>query len=199
MPDFVVSAAVEGDLDEVVLRSIADYVGISVGSVFGRKGKPYLLRMLGGYNNAARFSPWVVLIDLDRNYDCAPTALANWLSDPADMMFLRIAVRAIESWLLADRDRIAALLSVSPQSISSDPDSLGDPKRYLVDIARNSPRSEVRTSLVPRPGSGRSVGISYNTKMIEFVTTGRWRIDYARRSSASLQRTLDRLRNLIEA
>src|SRR5580704_18765909 len=62
----VVSAAVEGDLDEVVLRKIGDHIGFSVGSVYGRAGKQHLLRALAGYNNAARFSPWIVILDLAR-------------------------------------------------------------------------------------------------------------------------------------
>jgi hypothetical protein len=198
MANAVVSAAVEGDLDEVVLRRMADHIGFSIGSVYGRKGKPYLLRTLDGYNNAARFTPWIVMLDLDRSHECAPSASAAWLPQPAEQMFLRIAVRAIEAWLLADRDRIAAMLGVSSQRISTDPDSLDDPKRHLVDLARNSNRAEVRASIVPRAGSGREVGPSYNAKMAEFVSAGSWRIDTARHSSASLQRTLDRLRELAE-
>ena len=191
-----VSAAVEGDLDEVVLRRIADHIGFSVGSVYGRKGKPYLLKTLAGYNNAARFTPWIVVLDLDRDYECAPAALTAWLPQPAQQMFCRITVRAIEAWLLADRDRVAAMLAISPQRISTDPDSLDDPKRHLVDLARNSNRAEIRTAIVPRAGSGRSVGSSYNAKMIEFVTAGRWRIDTARYNSASLQRALNTLQEL---
>ena len=37
----------------------------------GKKGKDGLLRNLDGYNRAARFSPWVVLVDLDHDADCA--------------------------------------------------------------------------------------------------------------------------------
>jgi hypothetical protein len=192
----VVSAAVEGDLDEVVLRSVAHHIGFSVGSVYGRKGKPYLLSTLSGYNNAARISPWITIIDLDRDHECAPRALTAWLPQPAKHMSCRIAVRAIEAWLLADRDRIAAMLAISPQRISSNPDSLDDPKRHVVDLARNSNRTEIRTSFVPRAGSGRSVGPSYNAKMADFVTAGRWRIDIARRYSSSLQRALNRLQHL---
>jgi hypothetical protein len=96
----IVSAAVEGDLDEVVLRKIADHIGFSVGSVYGRNGKPNLLRTLTGYNNAARFSPWVVIVDLDRDFECAPEGLAAWLPQPAERMFCRVAVRAIEAWIL---------------------------------------------------------------------------------------------------
>lgn len=192
----VVSAAVEGDLDEVVVRKIANHIGFSVGSVYGRKGKPHLLSTLAGYNNAARFSPWIVMLDLDRDYECAPKALASWLPQRAESMFCRVAVRAVEAWLLADRDQIAAMLGISVRRIPTEPDSLDDPKRRLVDLARQSNRAEIRASIVPRPGSGRAVGPTYNAKMIDFVTAGRWRINIARYTSASLQRALDKLQEL---
>jgi hypothetical protein len=192
----VVSAAVEGNLDEVVLRKIAEHVGFSIGSVYGLKGKPHLLKSLPGYNNAAQFAPWIVMLDLDRDYECAPEALAGWLPKPSGNMFCRVAVRAIESWLLADRDRIAAMLGIPVQRIPREPDSLDDPKRHLVDLARNSNRGEIKASIVPRPGSGRSVGPNYNAKLVDFVTAGRWRINTARYSSASLQRTLNKLQEL---
>jgi hypothetical protein len=196
MDGSVVSAAVEGDLDEVVLRKIGDHIGFTVGSVYGRKGKRHLLRTLAGYNNAARFASWIVMLDLDRDYECAPECLTAWLPQPAEKMFCRVAVRAVEAWLLADRDRIAAMLGIPAKRIPTKPDSLDDPKRHLVDLARNSSRAEIRASIVPRPGSGRAVGPSYNAKMIDFVTAGRWRINTARYSSTSLRRTLDRLQEL---
>jgi hypothetical protein len=119
MTTSIVSAAVEGDLDEVVLRTIADYTGFGIGTVYGRRGKPYLLKTISGFNNAARFSPWTVIIDLDHDYECAVSALAAWLPQPANQMFCRVVVRAIEAWLLADRDRIASMLAISPNAISS--------------------------------------------------------------------------------
>jgi hypothetical protein len=196
MATSVVSAAVEGDLDEVVLRKIADHVGISVGTVYGRKGKPHLLESIEGYNNAARFTPWVVVLDLDRDFECASEALKVWLPQRAEQMLFRVAVRAIEAWLLADRDHIAAILAISPKRIPTDPDSLDDPKRHLVDLARKSQRSEIISSIVPRDGSGRAVGPSYNAKMIDFVAAGHWRIEIARQNSSSLQRTMNRLQEL---
>jgi hypothetical protein len=192
----ILSAAVEGNLDEVVLRKIADYVGFSIGPVYGLKGKPHLLKSLLGYNNAAQFGPWIIILDLDRDYECAPEALTGWLPKPAENMYCRVAVRAIEAWLLADRDRIAEMLGISVQRIPREPDLLNDPKRHLVDLARKSNRGETKASIVPRPGSGRSVGPNYNAKMVDFVTAGRWRINTARSSSVSLQRTLDRLQEL---
>ena len=120
MAPSVASAAVEGDLDEVVLRTIANHIGFSVGLVYGRKGKSYLLKTLAGYNNAARFAPWIVMLDLDRDFACASAGLAVWLPQRAEKMFCRIAVRAIEAWLIADRDRIAAMLGISSRRISTD-------------------------------------------------------------------------------
>jgi hypothetical protein len=155
----VVSAAVEGDLDEVVLRRIGDHIGFSVGPVYGRTGKQHLLRALAGYNNAARFSPWIVMLDLDRDYECAPEGLTAWLPQRAENMFCRVPVRAIEAWLLADRDQVAAMLGISTKRITTEPDLLDDPKRHLVDLARISNRTEIRASIVPRSGSGRAVAI----------------------------------------
>jgi hypothetical protein len=102
----IVTGAVEGDLDEAVLRRIlADY-GITLGLVHGRRGKAFLLQCLNGYNNAAKFAPWVVLVDLDRDCVCATSCVRQWLNNPAPQMCFRIAVRSIEAWLLADRERL---------------------------------------------------------------------------------------------
>ncbi len=99
----IASAAVEGDLDEAVLLRLAAYAGISIGPVFGRKGKPYLRKKIGGYNQAARFSPWIVLVDLD-NDECAPSLRAEWIPNPSERMrFSRSSPRGGE--LAARRPR----------------------------------------------------------------------------------------------
>ena len=64
-----VSGAVEGILDEAVVRRLTADLGIHVGAVFGRSGKPHLKARIDGYNRAARFSPWVVVVDLDNDFD----------------------------------------------------------------------------------------------------------------------------------
>ena len=194
----VVTAAVEGDLDEALLRRILDHVGMSVRAVYGRKGKRFLLESINGYNNAARYAPWIVLVDLDRDCDCAPPCAQKWLATPSARMCFRVAVRAVEAWLLADRERLAQLLGVSVARLPTNPDCLDDPKRELINLARRSRRHAVRDELVPRQGSGRSVGPLYTTRMIEFLqdeTTG-WRLDQALRVSESLERCVLRLRNL---
>lgn len=203
----VVTGAVEGDLDEAVLRRLAEHVGASLGAVHGRKGKASLLHSIGGYNNAARYVPWAILVDLDRDCDCAPPCIQRWLPNPSRFMCFRIAVRAIESWLLADRERIAAWLKVrvarvplNPDALDMNPDALDNPKRALVDLARRSSSRTVRDALVPREGSGRSVGLLYTARMTEFVLSnnGGWRPGCAQRHSQSLSRCLGSLHRLVE-
>lgn len=184
-------------MDEALVRRIMDYVGISIRAVYGLKGKRFLLQSINGYNNAARYAPWIVLVDLDRDCDCAPPCAQKWLARPSTRMCFRIAVRAIEAWLLADRDRLAQLLGVNVAWLPANPDHLDDPKRELINLARRSPRRAVRDELIPRQGSGRSVGPLYTTRMIEFLqdeTTG-WRLNQALQVSESLKRCVLRVRS----
>lgn len=187
-----ITAAVEGVVDEAVLTRIAHHLGLRVGTVHGRQGKGDLLRALPGYNNAARFARWTVLIDLAKDCDCAPPCRERWLPTPSRQMVFRIAVRSIESWLLADRNRIAEFLGIRPSLVPSDPDRLEVPKGALVGLARRSRRDSVRTELVPREDSGRRIGTLYAARLIEFtedVANG-WRPDVASRFSESLARCL---------
>ena len=67
-----VAAAVEGLVDEAVALRLIRHAGAEPGSVYGRSGKAQLRKQISGYNNAARHAPWLVLVDLDRDEDCAP-------------------------------------------------------------------------------------------------------------------------------
>jgi hypothetical protein len=193
-----VNAAAEGDLDEAVLRSVARHAGISLGSVYGRKGKPHLLRSLAGFNNAAKFAPWIVVVDLDRDCDCAPPCVKKWLPAPSPRMCFRIAVRAIEAWLLADRERMAEWIGVKISQVPQNPEELADPKRELINLAKRSHRLSIKRELLPAANSDRTVGPLYTTRMIEFVenNTSGWRPPEAAKGSDSLARCLKRMSQL---
>jgi hypothetical protein len=197
--EVVVTGAVEGDIDEAVLRRVLKHIGLQLGDVYGREGKPKLLQRLSGYNNAARFSPWVVLIDLDRDCPCAPPCARAWLPEPSVQMSFRVAVRAVEAWLLADRERIASSLAVNLRRVPRNPDGLAQPKVELVNLARQSRSRTIREELVPRQGSGRTVGALYTTYLIAFVedAVSGWRPDQAANHSDSLRRCIHRLRSLL--
>jgi hypothetical protein len=194
-----ISAAVEGILDEAVFRRMVEDLEAMPGTVYGKLGKSFLLEKLQAYNRAARFSPWVILVDLDHDHDCAPPFKKSCLPNPAPFMCFRIAVREIESWLLADRERMAKFLGVNIHRIPHNPEELDSPKSAVVDLARRSRRRDVRENMVPRPGSGRKIGPAYTSVLIEFAGDAKegWRPHVAARESDSLNRCLHRLKGLI--
>ena len=194
MAETWVTGAVEGLVDEAVVRRLLLEAGLACTAVYGLEGKPALLQRLAGYNAAARFAPWLVLIDLDQDAACVPEFLEGVLPQPAPHMLLRVAVREIESWLLADPG-FARFLGVRPQAIPADPDAVDDPKRLVVNLARRSRRPTITRDLVPRPGAGRVVGPAYASRLIEFVTR-RWQPRRAAERSASLARCLTAIARL---
>lgn len=192
-----VFVAVEGLVDEAVARRLILHVGAEPAAVFGKKGKPDLLKKLNGYNNAARNTPWLVLIDLDGDADCASALRSRCLSDPAPFLCFRIAVRQVEAWLLADAETLARYLGVSRASIPSEPERLDNSKLEMVRLAGKSRNRAVRLDMTPRPESGRPVGPAYASRLMEYATRD-WRPEIAARRADSLRRAIACLRRLIE-
>lgn len=191
----IVSGAVEGPVDDAVVRRLLRETGHIVGPIHIKSGKSPLLAKLHGYDAAAQIAPWLVLVDLNGDAPCAALFVAEHLSAPSDHMLFRVAVRQVEAWLLADKRHFARFLRVSQARLSNDPDSLSNSKRVVVEVARHSSDRRVRQEMVPQPGSGRQVGPGYVARMIEFVEL-HWRVDEAELRSESLRRCLDRLRSL---
>ena len=196
----VVSGAVEGLVDEAILRRLLVRAGAKPGVIVGKHGKSFLKTRMDGFNEAAQVDPWVVLVDLDHDAECPSLVVDEWVPEPAPHMCFRIAVRAIESWLIADSTGLAEFLSVTASRIPRDPDALSDPKRTMLKIAASSRRKTIRADMVPRPRSQRKVGPAYNSRLIEFVNDKRhgWKPAVAARSSDSLKRCLLRLDQLIK-
>lgn len=193
----VVTAAVEGDVDEAVARRLARQVGAAIGDVYGKNGKSALRARVQAYNHAATYAPWLILADLDRDADCAPPFRAAWLPHPSRHLCFRVAVRQVEAWIMGDVETLAQFLRVSRATIPADPESIDNPKREIVNIARRSRLGGIRADLVPREGSGRTVGPAYTSRIIEYVETG-WRPDVAASRSDSLRRAIACLQRLVE-
>lgn len=190
-----VCVATEGLIDTAVVRRIFQEVELEIAAVYGESGKDRLDGALGGYNAAARHGSWLVLRDLDTDADCAPSLRARLLAVPAPGMVFRIAVREIETWLIADLHAFARFFSISPGRISNDPESIHRPKEYLVNLVRRSRSRTIRDDVVPRDGSRARVGPGYAGRMIEFASTV-WSPHEASVRSDSLKRCLDRLSHL---
>lgn len=187
-----VTVATEGLIDSVVIRRICQEVDVDILAVYGERGKDALDGALSGYNAAARYGTWFVLRDLDADAECAPSLRRLLIKAPTRGMSIRIAVRAVESWLIADRQSFARYFSVPASRITLDPESLDRPKDYLVNLARRSRSRAIRDDVVPRAGSKARVGPGYAGRVIEFVATA-WSPAEARVQSDSLNRCLERL------
>jgi hypothetical protein len=187
------TAAVEGAVDGVVLRRVMQSAGAAFATVYETRGVSNLVRRLPGFNAAAEYAPWIVLMDLDRA-TCAPDLVTQLLPTPASQMRFRIAVRTVEAWLLADTERFATFFSVAKGRLPRDPEAIADPKQAVVNLANHSKRRAIRQDLLPVAGSGRRVGPGYEARMIEFVIDPNgWRPDVAASRSDSLRRCLDAL------
>ena len=190
-----VSVAVEGILDETVVRRVLDELGVEVATVYVTRGTGKLDQQLSGFNKAARHSSWLVLRDLD-DAECAPGLKAQLLARPSPGMLFRIAEREVESWLLADRAGLAKWLSVSLGTVPRDPDRLAEPKAELLRLALKSRLRAVRVGVVrPLPGGRLAPGPEYNGMLGQFVLE-MWQMDVAAQASPSLARCLRAVRAL---
>lgn len=190
-----VNLAVEDLLSEAVLRGILKQSGrpYAVGACFSSRGFGYLKKKLGGFNHAAKGTPFLVLADLDQT-ECAPFLIKEWLPYPPERNLLfRIAVKAVEAWLLADRKAFTKFLSVSENLIPIHPDEIDNPKRFLINLAAKSRSKEIRESIAPAHNSLASIGPDYNGKLTEFVQAG-WGVREAIKNSPSLAKAFQAIK-----
>jgi hypothetical protein len=195
MTSIPVSLAAEGPLDEQVLRQLLAKSGrpFAPGVCYGKKGKDHLQKNIARFNQAAAHVPFIILTDLDEE-DCPPGLIGRWLPKGRhNNLVLRIAVREVESWLLADREHLAEFLGIPVILIPQQADNCPDPKFLLIDLAKRSPRRDIREDIVPLPGSTSKVGKNYVGQLTRFVTS-QWHVDDATRShSTSLDKAMHAL------
>jgi hypothetical protein len=140
-----------------------------------------------------------VLVDLDDDFDCAPLLCNDWLPTGAAIkLCFRVAIRAVESWLMADAATLAQFLGVASSKIPRNPEQAKDPKTDMVNLARGSRRREIREDIVPRPQSWRRVGPAYGSRLTEYVVS-HWRPKVAAKRANSLQRAMNCLERLVGA
>lgn len=181
----MIPTLVEGHLEERLLAVLWRQLG--------NAHLPLTVRNAGGspfweharrYNEAGKNQVVIGLGDLEYA-PCAVLAFQQ-LRGPLSQGFkLRLAVRMIESWVMADRDSFATHFGVRIARVPVNPDLVDHPKRTVVDLARQSRKKAVRDALVPS-GLG-MVGAEYTPFMASFVES-RWRLDQARVNSPSLDR-----------
>lgn len=160
-------------------------------SAMGKRGNSYIRQRMKGFNAASRYTPHVVLTDLD-NIACPPELIDDWINFTisSGLMF-RIAVREAEAWLLADRNGFARFIGISGKKIPMNCEEIQNPKEFIVTLARRSSKRTIRADIVPEGIS--SVGPGYNPKMEEFILN-HWNIENAISNSRSLGKAVHRIR-----
>ncbi|MHB8522513.1 MAG: hypothetical protein ACYDH9_17390 [Limisphaerales bacterium] len=191
-----ITLAVEDELSEHMLRTILVQTKreFLVGTVYGRKGADYLRQTFRAFNMASKGSPYLVLTDLD-THSCVPELIEKWFAchlneNPRRRhpnLVFRVAVREVESWVMADRERFADFLGISRKLIPEQTDTVPDPKELLLQLASKSRNRRLRDDIVPRPGDKRKIGPDYNGRLGEFIHSS-WRANVAYAHSASLAR-----------
>jgi hypothetical protein len=187
--------ATEDALSEEIGERLVTDAGLDVIQRLRGGGRGYLRKRMSSFAEMARRLPVLVITDLDQVV-CPATLITDWLPVPRRQpnLLLRVAVREVESWLLADTQAMRQLLGGGAHVLPRAPDSLTDPKATLLQLARRAPRA-VREDLVPPKGAIASRGLGYNTRLCELVRSS-WDPSRAARQSPSLERARQRLKEL---
>jgi hypothetical protein len=136
-----------------------------------------------------------VVTDLDST-ECPPILIKEWLPvKKHDNLLFRIAVRSIESWLIADPYAISAFLGISESLVPSKPDELENPKKQLIELTSRCRKRELREAIIPAKGSTAKIGPDYNGKLINFVKDW-WDLKKAIKNSPSCCKTFKAIETL---
>ena len=184
-----VTLVAEGPADAEAAKRICLEFGHFAGPIHITRGKGKLDSNIRGYNNAARFIPWLVLRDLNSDATCPPELVERLVRQRSQFFQLRIPVRALETWLLADIENFSPFLSVTARLFPDAPELLSNPKLTVVNLARQSRRRDIRLDMTPATGTSAVVGRGYNSRLIEFIHSG-WRPENAAQRSESLRRCM---------
>jgi hypothetical protein len=184
-----IALATEDELSEAIgLRLLNEYHMLKAPPLrLRRNGYGYLRSRMKNWRELAHHQIVFVLTDLDKK-SCPITLLNDWLGDkgcPSNLL-LRIAVREIESWILADHQGIRELIGKNCNP-PNNPDELPDPKQKLLVLAQKAPRS-VKEDLVAKDGAIARQGIGYNARLVDWVEKV-WNPERAAEKSKSLYRT----------
>lgn len=197
----------EGRVDALVARRLILEAGHMPGRDFvsnrRHKGKDALDLSLAGLNAGARFGRFILALrDLDHDAPCAGMLLTELdgrhLAQRREVgLLIRVAVRSIEAWLLADAHGFSRASGVPRPKIPSEPERLANPKDTLVGLLCHYGNQNTRAALLLRRPGERPTNQVLGAWTASFATDG-WDVESAVDSgrAPSLSRCLFRLRGL---
>lgn len=182
---------VEDILSEALMRRMLRHFPgkFQLRATLGKEGFGFIQKNMPAFNQAAATTGFVVLTDLD-NQISPQALLQSWFSEPLHSnLIFQVAIREAEAWVFAHREALAEYLEVPIDAIPSDSETVVDPKKFVIELARESDSEEIREAIVPGPGRRRKVGPDYNGCLLRFVYR-KWEPEEARKRSKSLHRAL---------
>jgi len=193
----IVFCAAEDSLSYVVVEKMIrdEKPGVDTKRLDARiGGSGALRRNLSKYIDLSKRKRVVVVTDLDDAL-CAPQIINDWFGGAAcpNGLTFRVAVREIESWILADRSGIAEWMQIPLARVPVAVDDEPDPKKSMIDLARRAKNSDVRRHLPPNPGA--RVGTGYNALLAGFVNEN-WDVTRAKINSPSLEKAHRRIADI---
>lgn len=102
----------------------------------------------------------------------------------------RVAVREIESWIIADHEAWAAFIGIPAVNFSMQPDQLDNPKQHLLNVIRRKGKKKIHREMLPKGTA--HIGPRYNEILCNLVTSS-WEPERAAMRSPSLERALKAL------
>jgi len=194
----IVLYAVEGSTDAPVAEKLISMVECESRMVSASGGSSVIDRKLARWTKSSNTFPMLILRDWDQadGAACAPDLAASLKGEtcPANIA-LRIVVRSIESWLMADIDAAASFFRTA--RIPTDPDLVERPKLALVAACRRSEARTIREGMSPSSSSTSAVGTDY-TRLVREFAKDHWDPGRASDTSPSLARAISRLNQLVK-
>ncbi len=189
----LINLVFEDELSEYIMSKLLECFDDKYlsGYSYHGHGNGYIKSKINGFNQACKSTPFFIVTDLDNN--ACPVLLRNeWFSNPPHPnMIFRIAIREVESWLLADIEGFSKYTGVSKAIFPRNPEREHDPKRTLISIARRSRIRNVREDIVPI-NENAQIGPNYNGRLMDYVIN-HWNIERAMLRSESLTRAYHKL------
>jgi len=164
------------------------------------RGNQRIQAMCQNFLEMSKFGVYTItLTDLDI-MPCAPQLIRKWffagkkvpVNLPSQVIF-RIAVREIESWILADRAAWAKYIGIPASNFSPTPEALDDPKKHIFNVLRRKGNTKKTHGMLPQ-GSAH-IGPTYNSVICDFIRN-HWSVRRAREKAPSLQKAMAALERL---
>jgi hypothetical protein len=194
----------EGRSDDAIARKLIEAANGVPGTAYtdrrAARGKSSMEGQLLRLNARASYGrPVLALRDLDQDAPCPGALVARILPDRNPRLLLRICVREIETWLMADSAAYAKFCGVKESRIPRNLEAIPDPKRLILNWVDSGEAAKLKRHVDEK----RKIGVPFGALLGEWhaeFAANHWDPIKAAKSgrSASLSNALTRLRELVK-